>query len=297
MRPLAYTALAALLAALPTTGCATLPQPPPREDATPLRVVSWNIGLGVFIDQPHPRLSRLSREGASVRNALAHHPDLRGFDLLALQEVCSHEDGKHLRLLDRTLPFQRVFARSDPARPGECQKGEAIYSRFPITASGVLQLPAFRRVGRSALWADVSVPTPQRPLPLRIYNLHLDNASDHLPAPEARWRQLQPVLKHAAAWRQEHPEGAALLVGDFNTAGATLNPWAKEPAIDAAERAWQSALQGHHATWFALFQLDWIFYANLELRRARVVPLLLSDHRPLTADLLLLHPKPDAPLP
>lgn len=257
------------------------------EAPTHLRVVSWNVGLGVFLDHTDRRLSRLSRGGWSVRNALAHHPELRRFDVLGVQELCSHGDGVHIRAIEDVFPYHRFFGRSDPKRRGECEKGEAIFSRYPIARSGVIQLPPIRRIGRSAVWADVEVPQGEEVRTVRIYNVHLDNAAgEGVEAPEGRWVQMQEVLEHYRAWREEHGEDGVIFLGDFNALGELYDPWSDERTIAEVKQRFRPAVDGEF-TWLALYQLDWIFYEALELVSGQVVRVLLSDHFPVVAEFAL----------
>lgn len=257
---------------------------------TELRVVSWNVGLGVFLDHSGRRLSRLSRGGWSVRNALSHQPLLRGFDVIGLQELCSHGDGAHLKVLARVFPYHRVFGRSDPRRRGECEKGEAIFSRYPLVRSGVIQLPPTRRVGRSAVWADVAVPVGSTTQVVRVYNVHLDNKGGLVSGSDGRWNQMQEVLAHYGRWRERNPGEAVIFLGDFNAMGGLYDPWTDERTIVEAKRVFRSAIAGFDYTWLALYQLDWIFYDAMELVEGQVVRVLLSDHYPVVATFRLTAP-------
>jgi endonuclease/exonuclease/phosphatase family metal-dependent hydrolase len=254
-----------------------------RDHSTPgqrFRVITYNIALGHMLETRDPSLLRLSRDAHSIRAALARHPSLRDFDILGLQEVCSDNDD--LARIRREVHV--YFGRADPNREGECRKGQALLSPHPILAGGTIVLPNIRRVGRSAIWVDVQV--PGYPQPLRVYNVHLENRGDG----SARTQQTITVLEHAMAWRATHPEAPLLVLGDFNSVGNRMNPRGKEPCIVYMESYLRSALPHQVITHILEYQTDWIFFSGLSLRRARVVPIVLSDHYPVVADFLISIP-------
>ncbi|MEL6181661.1 MAG: endonuclease/exonuclease/phosphatase family protein [Myxococcota bacterium] len=285
-----YTMVVAVgLMALALSGCATTEVLAKKHKQRPtgsLRVVTYNIALGKWLTTHSPQLRRLGRDH-SVLAALRAHPQLRDFDLLAVQEVCSDRNGEQLAALARLAPYI-AFERADPERDGECRKGQALISRYPIWATGRIDLPQLRRVGRSAMWADLVVPDSSGGMaPLRIYNLHLDNRGESLFAAEGRWEQMQQVLEHIAVWREEHPDEALLVVGDFNSLAYLAHPWLRERTIVEMQRRFDSAIPEYAPTHLLQYQLDWIFYERLQLQQATVVDLVRSDHYPVVAEFIV----------
>lgn len=274
-----------LVAALGTSACVSLSginvlDGPYLGHGQTLRVVSYNIGLGYMLETTDPRLLRLSRDDYSIRAALGRHPALSDFDVLGLQEVCSDDDTlARLRTLQPDLHL--YFARADPRSDGECRKGEAVLSRYPIVAGGTITLPNHRTVGRSAIWVDIDV--PGQPRPLRVYNVHFENRG-----PDAvRRAQSREVLAHVDAWRQHNPDTPVIVLGDFNSMGRRMTPFTKELCIEEMEASLRSALPGYESTHVLDFQTDWIFFDALSLVRANVVDIVRSDHYPVVADFVI----------
>ncbi len=287
----ALTNIALLTIALTLGGCASLPAPsPPPPDG--LRVISYNVALGALLSTPSPRFSRLTRSEPSIRAALIDRPELRDFDILGLQEICGPEVSAQLEALKTLGPYAIFFARADLDRPGECRKGQAILSRYPILDQGVIRLPPARRVGRAAAWIEISL--PDGPTRVRVYNVHLDNsANPPLEPQEARLLQIQPVLAHMLAWRQSQPSSAVIVLGDLNTLEERdTTERDREPTLLTMSALLTPSTDRFVSTHALSYQTDWIFFDGLRLRRSGAVRLLLSDHYPLVADFDL--PKPRA---
>ena len=278
--------LVAVGALLGTSACAGLApvsvlDGPALGDGHNLRVVSYNIGLGYMLETRDPRLLRLSRNDFSIRAALDRHPALSDFDVLGLQEVCSDDDT--LARLRTVQPDLHVyFARADPKRAGECEKGQAVLSRYPIVAGGTITLPnRLRVVGRSAIWVDIQVPGQYHPL--RVYNVHFENRGPD----SVRTDQAREVMAHVNAWREDNPHSPVIVLGDFNSMGRRMRPFAKEHCIAEMEKLLRSVLPNYESTHVLDFQTDWIFFDALSLVRAKVVDIVRSDHYPVVADFVM----------
>lgn len=241
------------------------------------------MALGIFLDPSSTAVTRLSRTGYSIRHALLRDPDLRAFDVLALQELCSDHDGAQIKRVSFGHGVHLIFGREDLDRDGECKKGQAILSRHPILDSGLIELPKIRSVGRSTLWADIQLPGQGPDDALRVYNVHLDNRGESFFAADGRWTQAQAVLAHYASWHQEHPGAPVVITGDFNSLGNLFDPWREERTITELRGRLKSALPGDESTHILSYALDWIFYDGLTLVDSKVVSLLLSDHYPVVA--------------
>jgi endonuclease/exonuclease/phosphatase family metal-dependent hydrolase len=280
------TLLVALAVLLGSSACATLSpvnvlEGPHLGDGQSLRVVSYNIGLGYMLETRDPRLLRLSRRDFSIRAALDRHPALSKFDVLGLQEVCSDDDTL-VRLRQVQPDLHVYFARADPLNEGECRKGQAVLSRYPIIAGGTITLPnRLRVIGRSAIWVDIAVPGHEQPL--RVYNVHFENRGPD----SVRTEQAREVLAHVNTWRAEHPDNPVIVLGDFNSMGRRMTPHTKEHCISEMEARLHSVLPTYQATHVLDFQTDWIFFDALSLVRAKVVSIVRSDHYPLVADFVM----------
>src|SRR5688500_15038865 len=127
-----------------------------------LRVVTYNIKLGGAL-----KLERKFPESLKPQISIARMfrlgKRLKAPDILALQEVCSDEGGWQLEYFREMQEQQSgeshmVFA---PAHPDGanfmCDRGQAIYSRYPIVDSGMIQLPNTRQ-DRSVTWAEIDLP-------------------------------------------------------------------------------------------------------------------------------------------
>ena len=248
-----------------------------------LRVVTWNVMRGLMVDVEHSALVRhLVPARATFPGVLVGNPGLAGFDVLALQELCGDEGGKQLRYFEQLVGGlgQRwsVFARNDEDRVGACAEGVAILSRLPILASGTMQLPTVRLPERTAIWADLRLPSGQGARLVRVYNVHLHHSATNETGPQGRAWQLAAVLAHAAAWQRSHPQAATLLVGDFNTMEAV------EPALVAAAAQFRSALPPGRSTHWLGWRLDHIYVHRLRLLSSHAVRTGASDHLAVAAD-------------
>lgn len=258
-----------------------------------LRVVTYNVHLGEAL------IGERNGGSRSIERAFATEAALRGVDVLGVQELCSNEGGWQLAYFDRLMRESggaswRAIALSDPVGRMMCGRVEAIYSRFPIVASGAITLPQVNEP-RSAVWADLEVPEPDGHVRLvRVYNAHLENRALHMPSAEGRLEQVRVILRHLDAWRRTHPDAPVLLLGDLNTLGRLWDFWRPEATLfDIASHHLAPSLRTHaHTLTLLPHQIDWIFSDGLRLEDSKVVHVWLSDHFPVVAD--YAWPKPPA---
>jgi endonuclease/exonuclease/phosphatase family metal-dependent hydrolase len=257
-----------------------------------LRVVTYNVHLGKSL-----REERSGGRG-SIRKAFQAEDDLRGVDILGLQELCGGEGGWQVdyfrevvggptRLADAAIAFADPSQQEiDPDIGPPCSRVEAIVSRFPIVASGTIVLPRIREP-RTAVWADLEMPGESGlPVRLRVYNAHLENAQLFNRGEEGRRQQIDFLLGEIGSWRGAHPDSPMLLLGDLNTLGSLVRWSYREPALEAIEASGlEPSRHGHQRTLVLLpGQTDWIFSKHLELLDSKILHLWLSDHFPLIAD-------------
>lgn len=192
--------------------------------AVPLRVLTLNIRY----DEPRDGANRWEHRREAVAALIESEVDLAG-----LQEALASQVAD----LRARLPDFDFESRGREIQP---ERGEACpvlwrRSRYERLAGGTFWLsdspeqPGSRTWGntlpRICTWVELRDRADGRPL--RLYNVHLDNAS-----PPARARGLDLARQHADAWT----EGIALLVGDFNEP-----PSAPAPAALRASPTWADA--------------------------------------------------------
>ena len=167
--------------------------PPPPRLAPPgcrLRIATWNL--------------HLAGDPAELAARIAASPDLATADVLIVQEIRAYpnEPGSRASRLGSALGMSWVYA---PARTvGDGTHGVAIFSRYPLEAPEVRELPYFSQPNpeqRIALRADVDLGDAK----LRVVDVHLDTRL----APADRIAQLHPAVNDA---------GERLIAGgDLNT--------------------------------------------------------------------------------
>ena len=154
------------------------------------RVVTFNVKFAREVD----RAARLLRE----------QPELRGADIVALQEM----DGEGSERIARALGMDYVYY---PAirHPGTGRDfGNAILSRWPLSDDRKLVLPylsRFRDMQRIAVSATAATPFG----PVRVYSVHLETPGGI--AAVNRQRQAAAVIKDASAHRR------VIVAGDMNS--------------------------------------------------------------------------------
>lgn len=160
------------------------------DDDPAFRVVTFNVKFAREVD----RAARLLRE----------HEELRGADLIALQEM----DAEGTERIARALSMDYVYY---PAirHPGiDRDLGNAILSRWPLTDDRKLVLPyhsRYRDMQRIAVSATAATPLG----PVRVYSVHLETIGGI--AAVNRQRQAAAVIKDAARYPR------VIVAGDFNS--------------------------------------------------------------------------------
>lgn len=200
-------ALACVAAAL--AGCATarnyLDPAGPRYSGTSsqaagapgalVRVVNWNVAY--------------AREVDGAIEQLRNHPDLRGADIVLLQEM----DAPGAEKIARALDLNWVYYPASVTPKTWRDFGNAVLSRFPIEADGKLLLPHLGRVmnqARASTWARIRVGGEA----WRVYSLHLGSPLGLSGGKRAD--QADVVGRDAAS----AGEDALLVGGDFNSHAA-----------------------------------------------------------------------------
>jgi endonuclease/exonuclease/phosphatase family metal-dependent hydrolase len=241
-----------------------------------LKVVSYNIRYRAGEDLKE--LIRLLRED----------PVLGGAQVIGLQEVDRNKrrtgNVNTARQLAEGLGMRYAWAAPPGAdEDGEEETGVAILSPFPLKDVTRVLLahegPEGRR--RVAVGATLQIGKTS----VRVYSVH---AETRMPV-EKKVEHWQAVLEDL----RQHPDAAAVVLGDFNTI--------KGKDVKAARRlfteaGFQTPLADDDTTWKAFvvqLKLDWLWLRGLEARSAGIdKDVELSDHWPLWATVKLPN-KPD----
>jgi endonuclease/exonuclease/phosphatase family metal-dependent hydrolase len=258
---------------LALAGCHPPALAPTPAGAEMLRVVTYNIHAG------H------DAHGEPSMDRLAALIDSLGADVVLLQEVdrgtARSGEVDQLQVLAEATGMHGFFAKAIDFDGGEY--GNALLSRHPLRETAAIPLPVevpeelADRYYEARVLLHAVVETPAGPV--HVLNTHLDHHAD----PVFRHPQFFRMLAHLAA---AVPPGAPVILGgDLNA----------EP--DAAEiralrlelrDAWAECGEGPGFTFRAddpHRRIDYLWTRGLACTAAEVVPTLVSDHRPLVAEL------------
>ncbi|MBI5381675.1 MAG: endonuclease/exonuclease/phosphatase family protein [Opitutae bacterium] len=257
---------------------------------TRLRLITFNIAHGRGLT-PIQGVTSARKIRANLLK-IAHLMQELKPDVVALQEIdqCSRWAGNfdHLEFLRHHMRFPHAVFGITNRREGLLNLcyGNAVLSRHPILESESIVFGQ-RRIGEKGfLYVELDVHGHHVPL----INLHL-----HYRSREHRFRQLDQLmdwlmLKHRAhgpRWRMP-----PLVCGDFNTprtntdATASLHRHLDKYAVYAVHPQ-----HGHTfpSPW-PQRALDFIFLpAACHHVREEIVPVMLSDHRPVQVDFTFGH--------
>ncbi len=260
---------------------------------TPIRVVSYNIYLGASVQKEREARDagdERKRLKYSIAHAFMKEGRLRFPDIMGTQELCAYQGGWQLQYFEELLggdlhePVYSVHGFEDPTGGGygNCQRSSAIFSRFPIMDSGVIQLQNLSEA-RSAVWADLDIDGRL----VRVYNAHLES-SPKGDGVKGRLIQTKQIIEHLLQWRAHYPDAPVILLGDLNTLGHIIDPFIRESSIKLVEKYLKPSLPHWTITHrYLIHQIDWIFADRIELLSSNVVHIKLSDHYPIVADYLL----------
>jgi len=248
-------------------------RPPPAGVPSQLRIVSFNV---------HYALDPLKLAGAIRTNE-----EVGNADVFLIQEIedYSAEGSSRTAKLAEALGLNYVYAPARTTGTGGTH-GLAILSRYPLRDIEVILLPQFnlryRTRQRIALTALVDV----GPVPLRLYNLHLDTRLN----PGDRREQLRPIAERAA----RDSVARVIVGGDFNTSPfrwlghvVPIFRSSQATAVDAfmQEHGLETSLQKAGSTsrrGFFRFRLDSIYTRGLQVRASGVArKVKSSDHDPV----------------
>jgi endonuclease/exonuclease/phosphatase family metal-dependent hydrolase len=217
-----------------------------------LRVVSFNVEYALRVP--------------GAIEALRTQPDLRGADVLLLQEM----DAPGAESVARALSMNYVYCPSSVSPKYHRDVGTAVLSPWPIESRWKVRLPHFSRGTRHARSVvGVTVRVGERRL--RVYSIHLGTPINL--SPRKRREQLDAVLEDA-----RDSETPVIVGGDFN---------GKSMAERLADRGFDWPTR-HVGRTTAFFSFDHILTRGLptddgaQAGVAREVKG-VSDHRPIWA--------------
>ena len=229
------------------------------QDGLPVRVLSYNLHFGFRPD------------GWSDLEAVARDVEASGPEVVALQEVSRgwYVNGATDMLGWLTRRLRMPYAVFGGA--ADAVWGNAILSRYPVVASGVVPLPrGGAPMARSLTWARVDLGGGRT---LRVVSTHLHHtAGAH--GDRIRLAQARALVEHLGR------EPATVVMGDFNATPGT--PVAAELRragfVDAFEAAGGAPADG--PTYASGDRIDYV-WSTPDLRASdfRATPRFASDHR------------------
>jgi endonuclease/exonuclease/phosphatase family metal-dependent hydrolase len=227
--------------------------------ANRIRVVSFNIKLA---DRIEPAIEVL------------RSPELANADVISLQEM----DDSGTDRIARALGLNYVYYPGSIHPTRHRYFGPAILTRWPILDSQKILLPheaPMRHQRRTATAATIQI----RGQCLRVYAVHLETqmrATDR-----DREDQVDAILSDAG-----HTRCPVVVAGDFNS--KQIGSYFERKGF-----SWPTRDVGHTITWFSW---DHIFVRGLALADSMSAGKVAevhgaSDHRPVWANLILVHPQ------
>jgi endonuclease/exonuclease/phosphatase family metal-dependent hydrolase len=241
-----------------------------------VNVLTWNIQAGIgtlhfrdYLLHAHRQVIHTRSKIAALRHiAMA----IARYDVVCLQEIDLGGRRAGFRSQVDAIAAHsghaHVAVQENRVVPGVSRHGNAIFSHWPLGQVCDLKLPG-RIAGRGCLIVDVAAPLPQ---PLRVACLHLSlgAASQAL-----QLAAIAPVLRDSAAW---------LAMGDFNCTATSASLGA---FCDAAGGSLPGKPAATYPSWRPRHDFDHIIASRaLALARYRAEPVHLSDHLPVSAQIV-----------
>lgn len=255
------------------------------------RLVTFNIahGRGLSLYQGFHSARAIHRNLKKITKVLTDAE----VDFVAMQEVDEASFwNKNINLLEtirEDTPYHHSYIGLNNVRGGRqnLNYGNALLSRHPIETRHNQPFAEVRLGGKGFMFAEIRV--RERLLP--IMNLHLDFRS--------KWRRLEQIDQVTAFLRYRKAEGNGdggmpIICGDFNCPASRtgdavqrLFDWLEQEGRYTLLPSGQRTFPSH----FPARTIDFVFVPDeYVVRDCRVLPVYLSDHRPVLVELDLKHP-------
>lgn len=247
------------------------------ETVRDLKIFSYNIHKGLSIGNFGMILDGIKKSLEKLDPDIVLLQEVQGMNEKRRKKFSTWPTSTHLEYLSgRTWPYT-IYA--DNARYQHGHHGNAIMSKFPITAWKNVDISTNAYERRGLLCASVEVPGLE--LPLHLMVLHLDLLE------KGRRMQAQRMIQEVLPWIDS--DVPLLVAGDFNDWNFRVSAFL-EKHLDFQE-AYMEAHGRYPKTYpsiFPLFSLDRIYYRKLSCVSAYLLQgppwSRLSDHLPLMAD-------------
>ncbi|MGV3763221.1 endonuclease/exonuclease/phosphatase family protein [Parapedobacter sp.] len=267
-------------------------------DTAHIRVLTYNVHFFRAFEQKDTKLT--------IREQAMQLMDDVSPDVICIQEYYTRQKGKYNMTAEFEREIKMPYHYVSPAAENDYEAyGMAIFSRYPIVASGVL--PEHEYGVNRIIFTDID----KDGRIFRVYNVHLrsfgfqkedydfiNNPSKTIEEDAASTKRIGARLKHAFRARsaqavalREHSQACGLpylIAGDFND---TPLSYAVNEVSEGLRNAFREKGRGWGVTYngdFPNFQIDYILASKaFDVRYYQIVKEKLSDHYPVWADLQL----------
>lgn len=267
-------------------------------DSGDIRILTYNVHFFREFEQKSTKLT--------IREQAMRLIDSVSPDLICIQEYYTRQQGKYNMAAEFEQQIGMPYAYVSPTAENDYEAyGMAVFSRYPIVRSGVLQEHEYG-VNR-IIYTDID----KGGQVFRVYNVHLrsfgfqkedydviNNPSKAIEKDAASTKRISARLKHAFRARSEQADALRvhsrscnlpyLIAGDFND---TPLSYAVNEVSSGLRNAFREKGRGWGVTYngdFPNFQIDYILSSDaFEVRHYQVIKEKLSDHYPVWADFRL----------
>jgi len=267
-------------------------------DTAHIRLLTYNVHFFRAFEQKDTELTILD-EAMQLMDSVSP-------DILCIQEYYTRQKGRYKMTKEFERKVGTFYHYISPTAANDYEAyGMAIFSRYPIVASG--HLPAHEHGVNRIIYADID----KGGKIFRVYNVHLRSFGfqkedyDFIKSPSktiekdaASTRRIGSRLKHAFSARGAQAEALRahsleceipyIIAGDFND---TPLSYAVNKVSSGLQNAFRKKGRGWGVTYngdFPNFQIDYILASKeFEVASYQIIKARLSDHYPVWADLKL----------
>lgn len=268
-----------------------------KEESSLLRVMTYNV----HNFSPYGEVITEETKGKMLDVVKGQMPDV-----VCFQEFYTRKKGRYDIATSVRGLLGTDYYYFEPSMKSEREAiGMAIFSRYPIKATGKIHFPGEK--GNASIYADLEVGSKK----IRVYNIHLQSISfdkeDYTYLDEVT-QKMDPQYKSSKrivrmlrdAFRKrsvqvdimkDHMRGCEtpyVIAGDFNDTPAS---YAVTKITDSLDNAFVKKGMGLGKTYngkFPNFQIDYIAVSkDIEVMNYQIIKAKLSDHFPVRSDLRL----------